>query len=126
MALSYGRAGRLTAENGGFRPGQSFKSYFFETLGPAIASAVLGAPPSPPSPAPPRYQPRVIMPPVQGGDPGPFMDRVSGPAFLHLPGTAVLMLATMNFADNVMLTRSTDLGAVRAALGRLSTLNVSL
>jgi hypothetical protein len=75
---------------------KSFKSYFFETLGPAIASAVLGAPPSP-APAPPRYQPRVILPPVQGGDPGPFMDRVSGPAFLHLPGTDVLILATVNY-----------------------------
>lgn len=91
---------------------QSFKKYFFETLGPAIASAVTGGTPPPPSPAPapPRYQPKVIMPPVQNGDPSPFMDRVSGPAFLHLPGTDVLILATMDYADNVLLTRSADLG----------------
>ena len=90
----------------------SFRAYFFDTLGPAIAAAVGGgASPSPsPSPSPPHFHPRVIMPPVQGGDPSPYMERVSGPAFLHLPGTQVLLLATMDFADNVLYTRSTDMG----------------
>ena len=92
---------------------KSFRTYFFETLGPAVASAVAGTSPPPPSPAPapaPHYQPTVIMPPVQGGDPSPFMDHVSGPAFLHIPGTETLLLAVMDFADNVLFTRSTDLG----------------
>ena len=83
----------------------SFRTYFFDTLGPAVAAAVAGtAPPAPaPAPAPaPHYQPKEIMPPVQGGDPSPIMDRVSGPAFLHIPGTETLLLAVMDFADNVV------------------------
>ena len=36
------------------------------------------------------------------------MYRVSGPAFLHIPKTQVLILAVMDFADNVLMTRSTD------------------
>ena len=50
---------------------KSFKSYFFETLGPAIASAVGGAPESPPAPPQSALVPQLIMPPVEAGDPTP-------------------------------------------------------
>jgi hypothetical protein len=51
---------------------KSFKSYFFDTLGPAVASAMADEGPSPP-PAPPQpaLVPQVIMPPVEGADPTP-------------------------------------------------------
>eukprot|EP01052_Picozoa_sp_SAG31_P017635 SAG31_NODE_1215_length_9335_cov_5.846470_9_plen_263_part_00 len=54
---------------------KSFRTYFFDTLGPAIASALAGSS-QPPAPSPPPLLPRQILPPVQGGDPGPIMDRV--------------------------------------------------
>ena len=33
MAFLYGRTGRLTAKNGGFRPGQGFKKYVLAAKG---------------------------------------------------------------------------------------------
>ena len=46
-----------------------FRSYFFETLGPAVASAMTKSPP--PTPARPSSLAQLIMPPVEDADPTP-------------------------------------------------------
>ena len=45
MALLYGGAGRLTAKNGGFRPGQEQCKYAFDGLDPSDAAAGVGPTP---------------------------------------------------------------------------------
>ena len=91
----------------------SFREYFMSTLGPAIAAVTGGKAPSPspaPAPGPPHYTPRLIMPRMSPSEAYyPRMYKVSGPAFLHIPNTTILLLATMDFADNVLFTRSSDL-----------------
>ena len=95
----------------------SFREYFMSTLGPAIAAVTGGKAPSPsppPAPAPPHYTPRLIMPRMSPSEAYyPRMYKVSGPAFLHIPNTTILLLATMDFADNVLFTRSSDLVSER-------------
>jgi hypothetical protein len=41
MALLYGRAGRLTAKNGGFRPGQCYENEHLAVMGVSIGVLAL-------------------------------------------------------------------------------------
>jgi hypothetical protein len=112
MGLLYGRAGRLTAKNGGIRPGQASEKWndgapSVETAWKYFADSI--GKPTMKNPLPPGWAPR----------PGPLTYREGFRP--EMPFSCSLYEVQDPF-----MTRERFKHTVRAALGRLSTLSVFL